>query len=314
MNRCPITYEPCGSDRYSRRGLRLLSPKLEELLDLPFSAEEQRREAVLRAGRLSIQGVLPKLSARLRVSAGTMELVDRGGRFILKPQHSTFPQLPENEDLTMKMAASVGIEVPLHGLLYSKDRTLTYFIKRFDRPTRGEKLATENLAQLAGRERETKYDYSMERLIGLLDFCTFPQVERARLFPRILFSYLVGNEDMHLKNFSLITRSGKTELAPAHDFLSTTVVYRTLGKHPKEIEEFALPLKGQRRNLNRRLLIDYLAVDRLRLPRAEIDHTLARLGGAFPWWKRLLQDSFLDEPAKEIYLDLLEKRRSVMQL
>ena len=314
MNRCPITYEPCGSDRYSRRGLRLLSPKLEELLDLPFSAEEQRREAVLRAGRLSIPGVQPKLSARLRVSAGTMELVDRGGRFILKPQHSTFPQLPENEDLTMKMAALVGIEVPLHGLLYSKDRTLTYFIKRFDRPARGEKLATEDFAQLAGLERETKYDYSIERLIGLLDFCTFAQVERARLFPRILFSYLVGNEDMHLKNFSLVTRSGKTELAPAYDFLSTTVAYRMLGKNPREIEEFALPLKGKRRNLNRRLLIDYLAADRLRLSRAEIDHALARLGAALPRWMELLRDSFLDEHAKEIYLDLLEQRRSVMQL
>jgi serine/threonine-protein kinase HipA len=314
MNRCPITYEPCGEDRYSARGLRQLSPRLDGLVDLPYSADEQRREAVLRAGRLSIQGVQPKLSARLKVGTRTFELVDRGGRFLLKPQHATFPQLPENEDVTMKMAALAGIEVPLHGLLYCKDQTLTYFIKRFDRAVRGEKLATEDFAQLAGRERETKYAYSMERLIALLDYCTFPPIERARLLLRILFNYLVGNEDMHLKNFSLITRSGKTELAPAYDFLSTTVTYVALGKKLEDIEEVALPLKGKRRNLSRRLLIDYLAAERLSLSIPEIDHTLSRLSGAIPQWKGLLRDSFVDESEKRTYLDLLEQRRSVLRI
>ena len=314
MNRCPITYEPCGADRYSVSGLRQLSPRLEGLVDLPYSADEQRREAVLRAGRLSIQGVQPKLSARLKVGARTFELANRDGRFILKPQHATFPRLPENEDVTMKMATLAGIEVPLHGLLYCKDKTLTYFIRRFDRPVRGKKLATEDFAQLAGRDRETKYNYSMERLIVLLDHCTFPRIERARLLPRILFNYLVGNEDMHLKNFSLITRSGKTELAPAYDFLSTTVAYLALGKRLEDIEEVALPLKGKKRNVNRRLLIDYLAADRLGLPTPEIDHVLGRLGGAIPKWRKLLHDSFLDESEKTSYLDLLEQRRAILRI
>ncbi|MFC1572055.1 HipA domain-containing protein [Candidatus Eisenbacteria bacterium] len=312
MNRCPITYEPCGRRRYSVRGLRQLSPRLTELADLPYSAEEQRREAVLRAGRLSIQGVQPKLSARLKVRTGTFEFADRGGRFLLKPQHATFPQLPENEDVTMKMAAQAGIEVPRHGLLHCKDQTFTYFIRRFDRPVRGKKLATEDFAQLAGRDRETKYEYSMERLITILDYCTFPLIERARLLPRILFNYLVGNEDMHLKNFSLITRSGKIELAPAYDFLSTTVAYVALGKKPGDIEEVALPLRGKRRNLSRRLLIDYLAAERLDLPTMEIDHTLSRLSGAFPYWKELLGNSFLDESQKKTYMNLLEQRRSIL--
>ena len=314
MNRCPITYEPCGELRYSEKGLRKLSSRLDGLKDLPYNANDQRREAVIRAGRISIQGVQPKLSARLNVRAKTFELVDRGGRFILKPQHAVFHFLPENEDVTMKMAAMVGIEVPLHGLLYCQDQTFTYFIKRFDRPKRGKKLATEDFAQLAGRDRETKYRYSMERLIELLDYCTFPKVERSRLLPRVLFNYLVGNEDMHLKNFSLITRSGKTELAPAYDYLSTVVAYLATGRNLGKIEEIALPVKGKKRNLTRRLLIDYFAIERLGLPVAEVSHTLRLFSDVISTWEVILQNSFLDDIQKNDYLNLLKQRRDVLEI
>ncbi len=86
MNRCPITYEVCGEERYSRRGLNLLSRGLTHLNDLPYTAQEQREEAVARTARMSIQGVQPKLSARLKVREGSLEVVDIGGRYILKPQ------------------------------------------------------------------------------------------------------------------------------------------------------------------------------------------------------------------------------------
>jgi serine/threonine-protein kinase HipA len=80
---------------------------------------------------MSIQGVQPKLSSRLNVSEGIFEIVDTGGKYILKPQND-FPEVPENEDLTMRLAASIGVEIPLHGLLHSIDDSRTYFIKRFD--------------------------------------------------------------------------------------------------------------------------------------------------------------------------------------
>ena len=133
MNRCLITYEeiPDG-EHYSARGLKLLSPRLKDLQPLPYSSEEQRQEAVARASKMSIQGVQPKLSSRLNVTKEVFEIVDAGGEYILKPQ-SNFSEVPENEDLTMRLAASIGVEIPLHGLLYSKDNSLTYFIKRFDR-------------------------------------------------------------------------------------------------------------------------------------------------------------------------------------
>ena len=137
MNRCPITYEPLTDEAtYSPEGLRLLHRNLTSLAPLEFTAEQQRQEAISRAGKMSVQGLQLKLSAVLRITEGRFEVVNQGGRYILKPPSLDFPELPENEDVTMKMAASVGIEVPVHGLLRSVDGSLTYFIKRFDRAGR----------------------------------------------------------------------------------------------------------------------------------------------------------------------------------
>ncbi len=210
MNRCPITYDLCNESAYSEKGLKQLSPNLKTLVPLDFSAEELRKEAMLRASKMSIQGVQPKLSAILNIKDGRFEIVDKNGKYILKPQHHVFPELPQNEDLTMRLAASVGIEVPLHGLIWSKDSSLTYFIKRFDRRGHKDKVAVEDFAQLAGMSRDTKYNYSMEKLVRLIDdYCTFPAIEKAKLFKLVLFNFLTGNEDMHLKNYSVIVRNGK---------------------------------------------------------------------------------------------------------
>ena len=99
MNTCPITYEPCGNKKYSEKGLKLLSRGLIHLEDFPYTQEEQLREAATRAPKMSIQGVQPKLSAKLKVTGGIFEVTDRGGEFILKPQNTLYPQLPENENL-----------------------------------------------------------------------------------------------------------------------------------------------------------------------------------------------------------------------
>ena len=133
MKRCPITYEEITSGEYSVRGLRLLARQLVHLDPFPYTAEEQRREAASRAAKMSIQGVQAKLSARLNVKEEVFDVVDTGGQYILKPQSNLYPELPQNEDLTMRLAADASIDVPLHGMVYSKDGSLTYFIKRFDR-------------------------------------------------------------------------------------------------------------------------------------------------------------------------------------
>jgi len=309
MNICPITYQPCGDKKYSEKGLKQLSRNLIQLKDLPFTQEEQLREAAIRADKMSIQGVQPKLSAKLDVKDEVFNIVDRGGEYILKPQNNFYPELPENESLTMKLAQSIGIEVPLSGMIYSSDGKLTYFIKRFDRYGRNKKLSLEDFAQLAGKSRETKYDYSMEKLITLVDtFCTFPAIEKVKLFRLTIFNFLIGNEDMHLKNFSLITRDNKVELSPAYDLLNTTIVV------PRTQEEIALPISGKKRNLSAKILIDYFGKERLKLNDTIISQVLNKINTEWNNSENLIKISFLSNDMKEKYLELLVKRKSTLRL
>lgn len=308
MNRCPITYQSC-QERYSPKGLKLLSPSLISLNDLKYSAEELREQAFLRSYKMSIQGMQPKLSAVLSPSRSSFNIVDIKGRYILKPQHQYYPQLPENESLTMKMAALTGIDTPLSGMVWSKDGSLTYFIKRFDRYSKKKKLPLEDFAQLAGMTRHTKYNYSFEKLINLLEnFCTFPVLEKAKLFKRTIFNYLTGNEDMHLKNYSLISRNDKVELSPAYDLLNSSLVLKG------DIEETALSIKGKKKRLTRSVMLDYLAYERMNLSEKTVTKTLDDIRQIKGKWVELINTSFLSKPLKEAYIDMLEKRLTIMEL
>ena len=301
MNVCPITYVPCQG-KYSPQGLKLLSRNLDRLDDLPFTAAEQIQQAAVRAPRMSIQGVQPKLSAVILPRRAGFELVDTGGRYILKPQNPQYPMLPENEDLSMRLAAVAGVSVPLHGLIYSKDGSMTYFIKRFDR-IGFRKLAVEDFSQLMGLSRETKYDASMERVARVVEqFCTFPAIEKIRLFRLSLVNFLLGNEDMHIKNFSLITRQARIELSPAYDIVNTTIV---LGDNAEEI---ALPLMGKKRKLDRSTWIDYFGVQRLGLNAKIIASVFDQIQNALPRWKTLIETSFLSADLKTAYTALVQNR------
>ena len=309
MNLCPITYTPCGENRYSEAGLKLLSTGLRTLKDLEYTAEEQRKEAFTRAAKMSIQGVQPKLSAVLSIKDGKFILVDKGGRYILKPQHQFYTQLPENEDLTMKLANEIGLEIPLHGLLWSKDNTLTYFIKRFDRKGQNDKVPVEDFAQLAGLSRDTKYDYSMEKIVKLIDdYCTFPAIEKITLFKLVIFNYLIGNDDSHLKNFSIITRDNQIRLSPCYDLVNSTIVLK------EQYEEIALPLKGKKKYLTRNILVNYFGIEKCKLTEKSIEKILETISLAIPQWKTLIDISFLSKEMKDKYLDLLDGRLINMKI
>ncbi|KAF0134443.1 MAG: hypothetical protein FD145_668 [Candidatus Saganbacteria bacterium] len=303
MNRCPITYEECGKKKYSKKGLKLLSPSLLELKDFPYSAKEQIDEAIARAEKMSIQGIQPKLSVRLNVREQTFEMVDAGGNYIIKPQHERYINLPQNEDLTMKLAKTAGIEVPLHGMVYSKDRSLSYFVKRFDRLSKNRKVAQEDFAQLAGMSRQTKYNYSMEKLAGIIESrCTFPAIEKIKLFKLVLFNYLVGNEDMHLKNYSLISVEGKIQLSPAYDLINTTIAIKGAS------EEIALTLAGKKKNIGKKDLFEYFARQRLELNDISINGVVNDLRAGMEKWREIIKSSFLSSGQKEQYLSLCRKR------
>jgi serine/threonine-protein kinase HipA len=308
MSRCPITYEECEGHKYSSNGLKKLSPRLTSLKDFPYSAEDQVKEAIVRAAKMSIQGVQPKLSVRLNLNKEIFEIVDTGGRYIFKPQTKNYREVPENEDVTMRLAERIGIDVPLHGLVYSKDKTMTYFIRRFDRVGRNKKIAVEDFAQLSGRDRDTKYDSSMEQIISLIEqFCTFPAIEKLKLFNLTLFNYLVGNEDMHLKNFSVIRRDLKVELSPAYDLLNSTIILNSQ-------EELALPLRGKKNKLKKDDFFTYFAKERLELTQKSIEQTVTRIVNVFPTWTDLIQKCFLSDSMKTQYIDLLNERFSKLEL
>jgi serine/threonine-protein kinase HipA len=304
MKRCPITYEKISNhENYSQRGLRLLSPQLNHLNPLDLNADEQRQEAIARVGKMSIQGVQKKLSAKLKVKEGCFEIVDQNGHYILKPQSDIYPELPENEAITMTLAKTLGLEVPVHGLVYSKDNSLTYFIKRFDRIGHNKKLALEDFAQLAGEDRHTKYKSSMEKVIAIINqFCTFPKIEFVKLFKLTLFNFLVGNEDMHLKNFSLITQDRKISISPAYDLLNSTIAQ----KNTKE--EIALPLNGKKNNLTKNDFLKYFALEKLELNHKVIDGVRQEFHQIIPEWRKLIGFSFLSQPMQEKYLQLLNER------
>lgn len=308
-NICPITYEPLlTNEKYSKKGLKLLSPSLLTLNDLPFSAAQLRKEAKEHANKLSIQGVQLKLSARINPSIQSFEICDIGGKFILKPPSEIYSELPENEDLSMRLAAEL-IEIPLHGLIRNNDNSFTYFIKRFDRIVHNQKLPVEDFGQLAKLKSETKYDFSMEKIIPIIDqYCTFPSIEKIKFLTRLIFNYLIGNEDMHLKNFSLITRNGKIELSPGYDFINTTIA---IGNAKEEI---ALPINGKKNNLRKKDIIEYYGMKKLGLNESTINEILEQFKTVIPKWQNMIEISFLSEQGKRDYLSVLEKRMKVLDL
>ena len=146
MNKCPISYQPVENKKYSAEGLLLLSKNLTNLEDFPYAAKEQLKLATIYAEKLSIQGVQPKLSVNLNIKKACFEIVEKNGHYIVKPPHDFFEELPQNEDLTMKLAKACQISTPIHGMFYNKDQTLSYFIKRFDRGTKKKKFALEDFS------------------------------------------------------------------------------------------------------------------------------------------------------------------------
>ena len=307
MKRCLITYEPIQGDiTYSDKGLRQLSHRLHHIEPLEWSSQELRQEAMRRTTKMSIQGVQPKLSARLNIQKGKFDLTDQGGTYILKPSSDLWPELPTNEAITMTLAKTIGLDIPLHGLVYTRSGELVYFIKRFDRYQKNQKYALEDFAQLSGKNRETKYNSSMEHVAKIIDtYTTFPAKEKIKLFKMILFSYLTGNEDMHLKNFSLISRNDIIELSPCYDLLNTTIAL----SFPEE--ELALPLKGKKNRLKKSDFMDYFT-STLMLGERTAQFILKDIYSQQPIWIDMIKTSFLSPLMQEKYIKLLSQRFSVM--
>lgn len=228
----------------------------EPAIDLALSEVSLKAQEM--AGKMSISGVQPKLSVKLfgKTSTPHLKVSAEGGQYILKPQVQAFKNLPENEELCMRIAGDLGIDVPPHCLVHLKDKSLAYVVKRFDRAGR-RKIHQEDFAQILGKA--DKYDGSVEE-IGrkLKDVSGVPGLDVQLFFERVVFNFLIGNGDAHVKNYSMIyDDAGRVRLAPAYDLVCSRIVI------PHEADESALTIQGKKSRIRRKdidLLADHFGI------------------------------------------------------
>ncbi len=256
---------------------------------------------------IAITGVQPKLSLWLEESKNNIRftLIDNKSNYIIKPQSDTFEALPENEDLCMHLANQFGIETAKHGLVRLPSGKLAYLTKRFER-LGDKKLACEDLCQLTETLTEHKYRGSYEKTGKIIrQYSTQIGLDSLRFFEIIVFSFISGNADMHLKNFSMLERKdGQFLISPAYDLVSTFLVISN------EPEQMSLTLNGRKNKLVKKDF-DILGAS-LNLSEKQINNIYQtfskRIDTAF-WW---IENSFLPKNQKGKLLELITHRISLL--
>ncbi len=300
---CLICLRPAESLLYHQRCLRRLfgtgSPP-----ELDLDLARLHTVALAMVGRTSISGIQRKISIDLAVERGALRLAVGPGHFILKPQAQAFPELPQNELLTMRMAELVGIEVPPCGMLRLRDGSLAYIVRRFDRTGDRRKLRQEDFCQLAELPPKNKYEGSAELCVRLLRrYASEPLIDILRLFRSIAFSWWAGNGDMHLKNFSLLTGQDRlNRLSPAYDLVCTRLVI------PED--QLALPVGGKRDGLTRRDWLNFASYSQI--PKRSAERALSTIVSSLQKSLDMIDNSLLSDPFKLAYRNLLIDRTAAL--
>ena len=284
----------CARKFFGTKDVPLLEYRHEEL--------DQLAEQIIRA-QTSLTGVQPKLSLNLSKHEGCSRLTIVGlwGDYIFKPQTDIYEQLPENEDLTMHLAEAVKISVVPHSLIRLADGKLGYITKRIDRAKNGEKIDMEDLCQLTLHPTEYKYKGSHEQIAKTISqYSNTPKLDLTNYMQILLFCFVTGNNDMHLKNFSLYRPSEGYQLTPAYDLLNVAIA------NPKDKEELALTLSGKKTKL---CMNDFLyAAKTMGLEENVVQRLVKSLHKALPRWQQLIKESFLSEEQKQAYEELVVAR------
>lgn len=252
----------------------------------------------------TVTGVQKKLSLALREEGQRNRLTFVGlwGNFILKSPVEAYPCLPENEFLTMRLADIVGIQTVPHALIRLKSGELAYLTRRIDR-TRDGKVPMEDMAQLTERMTEEKYRGSVEQIGKIvLRYCSNRLFDALRLYELAIFSFITGNGDMHLKNYSLITRPEGITLAPAYDLLNTRLVI----SEDEDPEESALAICGKRRKIT---LDDFHKLaNHLELTRKQAENVLKRILNSRVEMEECIRFSFLPRDMHQYYREIIKTR------
>jgi serine/threonine-protein kinase HipA len=310
MKKCLGCYLPLKSGTYHSSCSKKLfgTDKPPEVNFGVSELEEMAKQSLSR--HLGITGVQPKISVNLERQQENpkhrLMIVGLWGDFILKPPTKQFPDMSVVEDATMHMAEVVGITTARHGLIQLESGELAYVTKRFDREKMNKKIAVEDFCQLSGLLTESKYSTSTEKAGKIiLKYSSRPGLDAVTFFDLNLFSFLTGNADMHLKNFSLMNNeSGETVLSPAYDLLSTKLM------PINDKEEMALTVNGKKAKLKRK---DFIALgESLQIPGKAIENSFLRILKPISEMKMIVKNSFLSNELKKRYSELLDSRRKVL--
>jgi serine/threonine-protein kinase HipA len=279
---------------------------------LPYTEEdlEPLAKEVIQS-QTAVTGVQAKLS--LHITGNNKEGTERRftivglwGGYILKPPTALYPQLPEVEDVTMHLAQLAKIKTAPHSLIRLQSGNLAYVTKRIDRTKKG-KLAMEDMCQLTERLTEDKYHGSYEQIGKTIQkHSATPGLDVVNFFELVLFSFLTGNADMHLKNFSLLEQPGLgMTLSPAYDLVNTALV------NPADEEEMALMLNGRKKKLKKQDFI--AAMNTMKVEEKQQENIFNKMAKALPKWQEMIDRSFMSDAFKEQYKTILTERMNRLQ-
>ncbi len=306
MCKCLFCYKELNEgekDFHARCARKFFGVTTAPIMEYTQSDMDRLAEQIIRS-QTTLTGVQPKLSLNLQKHEGSQRLTIVGlwGAYIFKPQTSRFAELPENEDLTMHLAEIAGLKTAQHSLIRLADDSLGYLTRRMDRDTKGYKLPMEDFCQLTERQTEYKYRSSYEQVAKAIEhYSTIPQLDVINYYEEVIFCWLTGNNDMHLKNFSLLSPDeGRYELSPAYDLLNVAII------NPADTEELALTLNGKKKRIARKDFVE--AANKAGISEKIIDGLLAHFEQCWPAWEAKIDESFLSDEMKEQYKLLILNR------
>jgi serine/threonine-protein kinase HipA len=258
--------------------------------------------------RITVTGVQRKLSLGIEGTQRNRRftIVGLWDRFILKPPSDEFPALPENEDAVLRLADHLRIPVVPHALIRLQSGEISFICKRIDRTDTREKLSMEDFCQISERLTEDKYRGSLERVGKLLRrYSAYPGLDVLDYFERTVFSFVVGNADMHLKNYSLIETPIGLRLSPAYDLLSTVLAI------PDDPEQTALTLNGKKSNLAK---ADFDALAHAcAIPSTARDSVYRKFRDFQTVFAELLNQTLLPESMRRRLVELFDARMSLFR-
>jgi serine/threonine-protein kinase HipA len=259
---------------------------------------------------IAVPGVQPKLSLSIikenqrKVNNRLTVVGALGGQYIFKPPSEKYPEMPENEHLTMRIAEAYGIHVVPSSLIRLASGELSYITKRIDRTEKGAKIHMLDMFQIT--EAFDKYKSSMEKVgKALHDYSGNTLLDKVFYLELSVFCFLTGNNDMHLKNFSMIESPSGWILAPAYDLLNVAIV------NPDDTEELALTIEGKKKKI-KWIHFKHLG-EGMGLTSKQIQGVYSRMHKNKPKAIELIEKSFLSDGMKEAYKNLLESRYEQLQ-